>query len=75
MTHLINTLGGDETFVKRLQFLLTTPGLLYLGDEQAFNSPFLFHYAGRPGLSAYFAHDIIPSLFNDTISGVSDLQI
>jgi putative alpha-1,2-mannosidase len=71
MSNLITTLGGPETFVNRLKFLHETPNLLYIGDEQAFSMPFLFHYAGRPGLSAYFSHFYIPSQFNDTIVGVS----
>ncbi|KAK5991857.1 putative secreted glycosidase [Cladobotryum mycophilum] len=70
MADLITTLGGTETFVKRLQFLHNTPNLLYFGDEQAFLLVFLFHYAGRPGLSSYFAHHYIPSLFNDGVGGI-----
>lgn len=71
MSSLITTLGGAETFIDRLRFLVETPNLFYIGDEQAFVMPFLFHYAGRPGLSSYFAHYYIPSQFNDTLIGVS----
>lgn len=71
MAALIETLGGSDAFVKRLQFLLDTPKLLYTGDEQAFHIPFLFHYAGRPALSARYAHQYIPAQFNDTVGGVS----
>ncbi|KAJ4857208.1 glycosyl hydrolase family 92 domain-containing protein [Trichoderma breve] len=70
MADLITTLGGPDTFVKRLQFLHNTPNLLYFGDEQAFLLVFLFHYAGRPGLSSYFAHHYIPSQFNSGINGI-----
>ncbi|PTB41731.1 uncharacterized protein TrAFT101_009655 [Trichoderma asperellum] len=70
MSDLITTLGGPDTFVKRLQFLHETPNLLYFGDEQAFLLVFLFHYAGRPGLSSYFSHYYIPSQFNATIDGI-----
>lgn len=69
MASLITTLGGTDTFVKRLDWLHES-GILYLGDEQAFLNLFLYHYAGRPGKSAERAHQYIPSLFNDTISGI-----
>jgi putative alpha-1,2-mannosidase len=70
MATLVTTLGGPDSFVKRLSYLHTS-GLLYIGDEQAFLPVFQFHYAGRPGLSAYFSHFYIPSQFNDTITGLA----
>ncbi|QYT04720.1 GH92 alpha-1,2-mannosidase [Trichoderma simmonsii] len=70
MADLVTTLGGPDTFVKRLQFLHNTPNLLYFGDEQAFLLVFLFHYAGRPGLSSYYAHHYIPSQFNSGVTGI-----
>ncbi|KAF2626628.1 glycoside hydrolase family 92 protein [Macroventuria anomochaeta] len=66
---LIDTLGGTDTFIKRLDWLHDS-GVLYLGNEQSFLNVFLYHYAGRPGRSAERAHQYIPSLFNDTISGI-----
>jgi putative alpha-1,2-mannosidase len=45
-------------------------GVLYVGDEQSFLNLFLYHYAGRPALSAQRAHQYIPSLFNDTVEGI-----
>lgn len=70
MATLITTLGGPDEFTRRLEYLHTTPNLLYFGDEQSFLLTYLFHYAGRPGLSSYFAHYYIPSQFNDTIAGI-----
>ncbi|KAH7379775.1 glycoside hydrolase family 92 protein [Cadophora sp. MPI-SDFR-AT-0126] len=70
MATLITTLGGPGEFSRRLSYLHTS-GLLYIGDEQAFLPVFQFHYAGRPGLSAYFSHFYIPSQFNDTLSGIA----
>ncbi|KAK7746243.1 hypothetical protein SLS53_002201 [Cytospora paraplurivora] len=67
---LITTLGGPQTFVSRLQYFLDTPGLNYIGDEQAFLPTYLFHYAGRPGLSSYYRHFYIPSQFNDSVNGI-----
>ncbi|CAI6297492.1 unnamed protein product [Periconia digitata] len=69
MATLIQTLGGGETFVKRLEFFHDS-GLCYIGDEQAFLKVFLYHYAGRPGLSSKRAHSYIPALFNDTVGGI-----
>jgi putative alpha-1,2-mannosidase len=69
MAELIATLGGPDAFVKRLDYLHDS-GLLYIGDEQAFLLVFLYHYAGRPGLSASRARFYIPSQFNDTIAGI-----
>jgi putative alpha-1,2-mannosidase len=69
MATLISTFGGKEDFVKRLDFLHES-GLLYFGDEQSFLTPFLYHYAGRPGLSAARVHSYIPSQFNNTLIGI-----
>jgi putative alpha-1,2-mannosidase len=69
MGTLIQTLGGRERFVERMNWLHES-GVLYLGDEQAFLNVFLYHYAGRPALSAERAHQYIPSLFNDTVVGI-----
>ncbi|KAM3087820.1 hypothetical protein ACMFMG_001890 [Clarireedia jacksonii] len=70
MATLVATLGGPTEFANRLSYLHTS-GLLYIGDEQAFLPVFQFHYAGRPGLSAYFSHFYIPSQFNDTLAGIA----
>ena len=69
MASLITTLGGRDTFIARLNWLHES-GILYVGDEQAFLTLFLYHYAGRPALSAQRAHQYIPSLFNNTVSGI-----
>ncbi|KAL2858554.1 glycosyl hydrolase family 92-domain-containing protein [Aspergillus pseudoustus] len=69
MAALIQTLGGPDQFVSRLEYLHES-GILYLGDEQAFLTVFQFHYAGRPGLSAARAHSYIPSQFNTTVGGI-----
>ncbi|CAL3969973.1 hypothetical protein PZA11_007493 [Diplocarpon coronariae] len=69
MAKLINVLGGKEKFTQRLDFLHES-GLLYMGDEQAFLTVFLYHYAGRPALSARRAHAYIPKEFNNTVNGI-----
>ncbi|KAF3760901.1 family 92 glycoside hydrolase [Cryphonectria parasitica EP155] len=70
MAKLITTLGGPQAFTDRLQYFHNTPGLNYIGDEQAFLMLYLFHYAGRPGLSSYYRHFYIPSQFNDSVNGI-----
>ncbi|KAL5116602.1 hypothetical protein ACEQ8H_005480 [Pleosporales sp. CAS-2024a] len=69
MASLIKTLGGPDTFVQRLNWFHET-GALYVGDEQSFLNLFLYHYAGRPALSAQRTRQYIPSLFNDTVAGI-----
>lgn len=69
MGALVTTLGGPQTFTKRLDFLHDS-GLLYIGDEQAFLPVFQYHYAGRPALSSVRAHSYIPSQFNSSLNGI-----
>ncbi|KAI5289384.1 hypothetical protein KEM54_003956, partial [Ascosphaera aggregata] len=69
MANLIDTLGGPDGFVSRLDYFHDS-GIAYIGDEQAFLPVFLYHYAGRPGLSARRAHYYIPDFFNHTIGGL-----
>ncbi|KAI4714481.1 hypothetical protein J4E89_000161 [Alternaria sp. Ai002NY15] len=66
---LIELLGGDETFVRRLDFFHTS-GLADIGNEPVFLTVYLSHFAGRPGLSAERAHYYIPSRFNATPGGI-----
>lgn len=70
MARLIATLGGPSRFVDRLQYFHDTPGLNYMGDEQAFLMVYLFHYAGRPALSSYYRHVYVPRQFNDSVAGI-----
>ncbi|KAK3365454.1 glycosyl hydrolase family 92-domain-containing protein [Podospora didyma] len=66
---LIGLMGGDDRFVERLTFFHES-GIAYLGNEQSFLPTFQFHYAGRPGLSSYWAHRYIPRQFNATVNGI-----
>ena len=70
MASLITTLGGPDTFTKRLDYLHES-GLLYVGDEQAFLPVFQYHYSGRPALSAARSHYYIPSQFNTSVGGLA----
>ena len=69
MGTLIRLMGGPAAFVKRLTFFHTS-GISYMGNEQGFLPVFQFHYAGRPGLSSFFTHEYIPSLFNASVNGI-----
>ncbi|KAL0263718.1 hypothetical protein SLS55_002699 [Diplodia seriata] len=64
------TLGGPETFTRRVEFLHYTYNLLYVGDEQAFLAIYLAHYSGRPAVSAEIVHFYVPAQFNDTVIGI-----
>lgn len=66
---LVAALGTEKHFVERLDFLHDS-GILYVGDEQSFLTPFLYHYVGRPGLSAKRVHSYVPSQFNNTLVGI-----
>lgn len=52
---LIELLGGDEMFVRRLETFHTS-GLADPGNEPVFLTVYVAHYAGRPGLSAKLVH-------------------
>ncbi|KAJ4293946.1 hypothetical protein N0V88_005460 [Collariella sp. IMI 366227] len=67
MSTLISLMGGPAAFTSRLTYFLTASGLSYMGNEQAFLTTFLFHYAGRPGLSSALVREYIPALFNETL--------
>jgi predicted alpha-1,2-mannosidase len=52
---VIKLLGGEATFLRRLNFFHTT-GLADIGNEPVFLTVYMPHYAGRPALSAERAH-------------------
>ncbi|KAK5626370.1 hypothetical protein RRF57_002085 [Xylaria bambusicola] len=69
MASLIKLMGGPELFVSRLDYFHSS-GINYMGNEPNFLPTFQFHYAGRPGRSAYWVHQYIPSLFNSSVAGI-----
>jgi putative alpha-1,2-mannosidase len=52
---VIELLGGEETFLRRLDFFHTS-GLADIGNEPVFLTVFMPHYAGRPALSTRRVH-------------------
>lgn len=69
MAGLIEVLGGPGPFIERLHYFHES-GIIYMGNEQSFLPTFQFHYGGRPGLSSYWAHRYVPSIFNHSINGI-----
>ncbi|KAI0483570.1 alpha-1,2-mannosidase-like protein [Xylaria cf. heliscus] len=69
MASLISLMGGPTSFVDRLDYFHSS-GINYMGNEPNFLPTFQFHYAGRPGRSAYWVHQYIPSLFNSSVEGI-----
>lgn len=66
---LVGLMGGDAAFVARLDFFHAS-GLADISNEPVFLTVFLYHYAGRPGLSAARAHTYIPRSFPATDAGL-----
>lgn len=69
ITTLISLMGGDEAFVDRLDFFHTS-GLADISNEPVFLTVYLYHYAGRPGLSAQRIHTYIPGSFTASNAGL-----
>ena len=62
-------MGGDEEFLSRLDFYHES-GLADISNEPVFSTVYLYHYAGRPGLSTKRLHTYIPGSFNNTYGGL-----
>ncbi|OAA68254.1 glycosyl hydrolase [Niveomyces insectorum RCEF 264] len=69
MRTLVAFMGGPAAFVRRLAYFHET-GIAYMGNEPTFLPVFQFHYANRPGLSAYWVHRYIPAQFNASVNGI-----
>ncbi|GAP92473.2 putative glycoside hydrolase family 92 protein [Rosellinia necatrix] len=69
MAALIGLMGGAAAFTERLDYFHAS-GINYMGNEPNFLPTFQFHYAGRPGRSAYWVHQYVPALFNSSVAGI-----
>ncbi|KAI1506007.1 glycoside hydrolase family 92 protein [Biscogniauxia marginata] len=69
MSVLIGLMGAEEPFIERLDFFHTS-GLADISNEPVFSTVYLYHYAGRPGLSTKRLHTYIPSAFNTSHGGL-----
>lgn len=66
---LITLMGGEAAFISRLDFFHTS-GLADISNEPVFLTVFLYHYAGRPGLSTRRIHTYVPASFGATDAGL-----
>lgn len=76
---LVRRLGGDAGFVAALDAFLAPPpdgrghhGAHYHSKETMLHAPFLYHYAGRPDLSARAARRALERFFKPGREGLSD---
>ncbi|KAI0476577.1 glycoside hydrolase family 92 protein [Xylariaceae sp. FL0804] len=69
ISSIIGLMGNDDDFVKRLEFYHSS-GLADISNEPSFLTVYLYHYAGRPGLSTERVHGYIPSAFNASRGGL-----
>ncbi|OTA99613.1 glycoside hydrolase family 92 protein [Hypoxylon sp. CI-4A] len=69
MSTLIGLMGTEDPFIQRLDFFHTS-GLADISNEPVFSTVYLYHYAGRPGLSTKRLHTYIPSSFNTSYGGL-----
>lgn len=81
MAHLISLSGGAETFVQRLEKFFQ-PGaypagnkaygntLFNPGNEPAFNTPYLFNFAGRQDLSVKYSRHAALAYYSASTGGI-----
>ncbi|KND88126.1 putative glycosidase [Tolypocladium ophioglossoides CBS 100239] len=69
ISSLISLVGGDDAFISRVDFFHTS-GLADISNEPVFLTVFLYHYAGRPSLSAQRIHTYVPTYFNASPGGL-----
>ena len=62
VNRLLELMGGPEMFAKRLDHANSVP-LIDFFNEPGFLAPTLFHYAGRPDLSAKWMHRFIANRY------------
>lgn len=61
---LIRTMGGAETFVRRLDAFFAVPGRYDVGNEPGFLTPYLYNWAGRPDKTAEHVRAIIAASYH-----------
>jgi predicted alpha-1,2-mannosidase len=69
MRRLIAMAGGDEMFVRRLDWTFLR-GHFDVTNEPGFLLPMLYNYAGRPDKTADIVHLILEKAFSDTRAGI-----
>ncbi len=66
---LIGLCGGDSAFRRRLDIFFDQ-GHYNVANEPSFLTPYLYHYIGRPDLSAARVSQIVRANFSDTPAGL-----
>ncbi|MDT3388253.1 MAG: GH92 family glycosyl hydrolase [Bacteroidota bacterium] len=66
---LIQLCGGDSAFCQRLDTFFEN-GHYNVGNEPSFLTPYLYHYIGRPDLSADRVAKIVNNNFSDAPNGL-----
>ncbi|KAL1738916.1 glycoside hydrolase family 92 protein, partial [Schizophyllum fasciatum] len=67
--HLIDAMGGNETFLDRLNHFFEA-GYYLAGNEPSFQTPVGYHYANRPALSVDRVRDVVFRNFGITPAGL-----
>lgn len=66
---LVGLCGGDSAFRRRLDIFFDQ-GHYNVANEPSFLTPYLYHYIGRPDLSAARVSQIVRANFSDTPTGL-----
>ncbi|KAL0581450.1 hypothetical protein V5O48_000604 [Marasmius crinis-equi] len=66
---LVQLMGGTDTFVSRVDHYFSK-GYFQAGNEPSFAIPWIYHYAGRPDLSALRVRQVVFKNFNTGIGGI-----
>ncbi|KAK7040737.1 hypothetical protein VNI00_009643 [Paramarasmius palmivorus] len=66
---LVKLMGGNDTFVNRVDHYFSK-GYFQAGNEPSFAIPWIYHYAGRPDLTATRVRQIVYKNFNTKIGGI-----
>ncbi|PFH46186.1 glycoside hydrolase family 92 protein [Amanita thiersii Skay4041] len=67
--HLIELMGGNDTFIKRLDHFFDA-GYYLAGNEPSFQTPIGYHYADHPAKSIERVRDVVFSNFDITPAGL-----
>ncbi|KAJ6521933.1 glycoside hydrolase family 92 protein [Mycena vulgaris] len=67
--HLIELMGGNDTFVKRLNHFFSA-GYYGAGNEPSFQTPIGYHYANHPALSVDRVRRVVFENFDITAAGL-----
>ncbi len=67
---LVQTMGGPETFVRRLDAFFDVPGRYDVGNEPGFLAPYLYIWAGRPDKTDERVRAIIAKSYHAGMSGL-----